>query len=44
MGQARLVSRTASAAEARDCGDLLKQAQTYLQRAKVFLQNCFAFT
>lgn len=35
MGQARLVSRTASAAEARACSDLLKQAQTYLQRAKV---------
>uniref|UniRef100_A0A0N5AFT6 TPR_REGION domain-containing protein n=1 Tax=Syphacia muris TaxID=451379 RepID=A0A0N5AFT6_9BILA len=34
MGQARLVSRTASAAEARDCSDLLKQAKTYLQRAK----------
>ncbi|VDN57955.1 unnamed protein product [Dracunculus medinensis] len=34
MGQARLVSRTASAAEARACSDLLKQAQTYLQRAK----------
>ncbi|VDM39381.1 unnamed protein product [Toxocara canis] len=34
MGQARLVSRTASATEARSCSDLLKQAQTYVQRAK----------
>uniref|UniRef100_A0A915ALZ8 RNA polymerase-associated protein CTR9-like protein n=3 Tax=Parascaris univalens TaxID=6257 RepID=A0A915ALZ8_PARUN len=34
MGQARLVSRTASTTEARACNDLLKQAQTYLQRAK----------
>lgn len=35
MSQARIVSRTASANEARACYDLLTQAQTYLQRAKV---------
>lgn len=35
MSQARVVSRTASANEARACYDLLTQAQTYLQRAKV---------
>ncbi|VDO18241.1 unnamed protein product [Brugia timori] len=34
MSQARIVSRTASASEARACYDLLTQAQTYLQRAK----------
>uniref|UniRef100_A0A0R3S7A6 Pinin_SDK_memA domain-containing protein n=1 Tax=Elaeophora elaphi TaxID=1147741 RepID=A0A0R3S7A6_9BILA len=34
MSQARVVSRTASANEARACYDLLTQAQTYLQRAK----------
>ncbi|VDM97568.1 unnamed protein product [Thelazia callipaeda] len=34
MGQARLVSRTVSAHEARACYDFLTQAQTYLQRAK----------
>lgn len=38
MGQARLVSRTASTTEARACNDLLKQAQTYLQRAKVVMK------
>ncbi|VDK18129.1 unnamed protein product [Anisakis simplex] len=34
MSQARLVSRSTSANEARCCSDLLKQAQTYVQRAK----------
>ncbi|MCP9258140.1 RNA polymerase-associated protein CTR9-like protein [Dirofilaria immitis] len=39
MSQARVVSRTASANEARACYDLLTQAQTYLQRAKICAQD-----
>ncbi|MFH4982123.1 hypothetical protein AB6A40_008832 [Gnathostoma spinigerum] len=34
MSQARLVNRSVSSAEAHACNDLLKQAQTYVQRAK----------
>uniref|UniRef100_A0A1I7XTC8 TPR_REGION domain-containing protein n=1 Tax=Heterorhabditis bacteriophora TaxID=37862 RepID=A0A1I7XTC8_HETBA len=34
LAGARLVSRTLAGEEARECGDLLKQAQTYLARAR----------